>query len=310
MGVYKLTKRGIIGEFYATLQQDNGRGWVDPISMLMESDQEAETYAWLGMSPQMREWVGERQAKGLGEFSYSITNKEFEATLEILRSEVRRDKSGQVMTRVRELARRANSHWAKLLTDVIEAGEDTVCYDGQFFFDDDHEEGDSGSQSNDITTDISALPTQVHGSTTQPSGEEMALAILASIEQLMGLKDDQGEPLNEMENSFAVMVPTGLSSATWSAVRNQAFGNGATNPLQSSDFNIMPVVNPRLSWTDKFATFATGGEVKPLIRQEEVPVDFDGEDLTFRKNKYLYGTYASRNVGYGFWQKAVLNQLT
>jgi phage major head subunit gpT-like protein len=309
MGVYNLTKRGIIGEFYATLQQDIGRRWVDPLSMLMQSDQESETYAWLGQTPQMREWIGERQAKGLGEFTYSITNKEYEATLEILRSEVRRDKSGQVMLRVRELARRANGHWAKILTDLIENGESTVCYDGQYFFDTDHEEGDSGTQDNDITTDISALPTSQHGSTTAPSAEEMALAILNSIKQIMGFVDDQGEPMNEMENNFIVMVPTGLSDATWAAVGNQAFADGATNTIQTADFNVQPVVNARLSWTDKFAVFATGGEVKPLIRQEEVPVEFDGEDLTFRQNKYLYGTYAVRNVGYGFWQKACLNQL-
>jgi hypothetical protein len=36
--------------------------------------------------------------------------------MEVLVSEMRRDKTGQVMIRVRELAQRVNSHWAKLLT--------------------------------------------------------------------------------------------------------------------------------------------------------------------------------------------------
>jgi phage major head subunit gpT-like protein len=310
MGVYKLGRRDIIGVFYMTLQQDVGMGWVPDISMRVDSDQESETYAWLGMSPQMREWIGERKAKGLAEFSYEIKNKPYEATLEILREEIRRDKSGQVMLRVRELARRANSHWALLLSDLLENGESTVCYDGQYFFDTDHSEGDSGTQDNDITTDISALPTEVHGSTTSPAEEEMALAILASIEQMMGFKDDQGEPLNEMETNFLVMVPTGLASAAWGATRNQNFASGAGNTIQAGDWNVRVAVNPRLSWTDKFATFATSGEVKPLIRQEEVPIEFDGEDLTFRQRKWEYGVYSERNVGYGFWQKAVLNQLT
>ena len=42
-----------------------------------------------------------------------------------------------------------------LINAALLAGESTVCFDGQYFFDTDHSEGDSGSQSNDITFDIS-----------------------------------------------------------------------------------------------------------------------------------------------------------
>ena len=53
-------------------------------------------------------------------------------------------------------------------------GEATVCYDGQYFFDTDHVEGDSGTQSNDLSVDISALACSVHGTTTAPSVEDLA----------------------------------------------------------------------------------------------------------------------------------------
>ena len=130
MSAASLSSRAIIGEFYNTLEQNTGALWVPGTSMLVTSDQESETYKWLGMAPAMREWVGGRVAKGFRDNGITIVNKTFEATLEVLLDEIRRDKTGQVMVRVRELAGRTNAHWAKLLSTLIIAGEAAVCYDG------------------------------------------------------------------------------------------------------------------------------------------------------------------------------------
>src|SRR6056297_407413 len=150
MGIDRITERQIIGSFYKTLSQDTGASWINGVSNYFASDQASEEYAWLGMSPTMREWVGGRNAKGFRENGLTIKNKHFEATLEYLVRDLRRDKTGQVMARINELARRTNAHWASLLSTLIINGESTECYDGQSFFDTDHEEGDSGTQSNDI----------------------------------------------------------------------------------------------------------------------------------------------------------------
>ena len=83
MGATTLSSRAIIGRFYAALEQNPGVAWVDPISMEFDSDQATETYPWLGQAPAMREWIGGRLAKGFSENGISITNKKFEATLEI-----------------------------------------------------------------------------------------------------------------------------------------------------------------------------------------------------------------------------------
>jgi hypothetical protein len=167
------------------------------------------------MAPAMREWVGGRQAKGFRENGITIVNKRYEATLEVLLDEMRRDKTGQVMVRVAELAQRTNAHWAKLLSTLLIAGESAVCYDGQFFFDTDHAEGDSGAQDNDLSVDIAV--------TSAPTAGEMEGAILRLTQQILGFKDDQGEPMNEEARSFLVMVPVnmmrpltvGFASSLW-----------------------------------------------------------------------------------------------
>src|ERR1051325_10023746 len=122
MSALGLSSRAIIGSFYARLEQNTGASWIPLVSMLFNSDQDSETYKWLGMSPQMREWIGGRNAKGFRENAITIPNLHYEATMEVLLREMRRDKTGQVMVRINELADRTLSHWAKLLSTLIVNG--------------------------------------------------------------------------------------------------------------------------------------------------------------------------------------------
>lgn len=314
MGAGALSSRAIIGEFYATLEQDMGNSYIPGISNLFDSNQESETYKWLGQSPQLREWIGGRQAKGFRENGLTIFNKTFEGTLEVLVDEIRRDKTGQVMVRVRELAQRTNSHWAKLISTLLIAAEAATCYDGQYFFDTDHSEGDSGTLSNDISCDITT--------TTAPTAAEMQGGILKSIEQILGFKDDQGEPMNENAKAFLIMVPVPFMSAAAAAIGSEIIvsasnliGNNQIRTLGNvGGFSVDLAVNPRLTWTTKFATFRTDCETKAIIRQEEEGVTVaaiaEGSELEFKENKHQYGVKAIRNVGYGYWQRACLTTFT
>lgn len=314
MGAKGLGSRAIIGSFFHRLAVLDGAHWISALSMLFDSDQESETYKWLGQVPALREWVGGRQAKGFSENGITITNKKYEATLEVLVDEIRRDKTGQVMIRVAELARRTMTHWATLLSTLMINGESAVCYDGQFFFDTDHSEGDSGSQSNDISIDISGLPVNQNGSTTAPSPEEMEQVILQAIQQILGFVDNEGEPMNEGAKEFLVMVPTSLMHPALAATKNPVLTSGKTNTLTQSDFKITVVTNTRLTWTDKISVYNTDGDIKPFIRQEEEGVTVkaiaEGSELEFNEDKHNYGVKAIRNVGYGYWQKACLATMT
>lgn len=313
MGAQGLSSRAIIGEFYAALEQNIGNTWIPGVSNIFESNQESETYKFLGMTPAMREWIGGRQAKGFRENGITIANKKFEATLEVLVDEIRRDKTGQVMMRVRELAQRTNAHWAKLLSTLIIGGESAVCYDGQYFFDTDHSEGDSGTQSNDVTYDATT--------TTAPTAGEMESAILQSVEALLGFKDDQGEPMNEDAMEFSIMVPVPFMKSAAAAIGSEIIVDSSTSRTNTiltmgsiGGFRFGISVNPRLTWTTKFATFRTDCESKALIRQEEEGVTIaaiaEGSELEFKEDKHEYGVKAIRNVGYGLWQRACLTTFT
>jgi phage major head subunit gpT-like protein len=312
MGIEKITERQIIGTFYKTLSQDVGASWINAVSNYFTSDQKSEEYAWLGQSPQMREWIGGRNAKGFRENGLTIANKHFESTIEYLVKDLRRDKTGQVMARIQELARRTNSHWASLLSTLILAGESTTCYDGEYFFDTDHAEGSSGTQSNDINVDISALPLAVEGTTTAPAVGEMQFCIALAIQAIAGFKDDQGEPMNEDANSFVVMVPVALMNAAMQAVATPVQVAETQSALQAlkSNFSISVVPNARLTWTTQFALFRTDSYIKSFIRQEETGVSLKvkgaGSEYEFDNDAHQYGVDTWRNVGYGYWQNSCL----
>ncbi len=310
----RLTSRAVIALMYEAIDTVALPDWVLQMAFPATSDQPSEQYAWLGQTPQMREWIGPRLVKSLREQGLTIVNKKFESSLRVLLDDLERDKSGQLVRRINDLVRRGTiGHWVKLLTELIISGESTTCYDGQFFFDTDHVEGDSGTLSNDITYDA--------GTTTAPTVAEMADALYNASVQMFLFKDDQGEPINGDLTRVGVMVPPSFMKAANSAVSMDLITNvGATgvetNALTAAGFDISVIPNARLAadWTTKFMVARMDGVNEPFIRQEEkalVPqAKAEGSDLEFDEDAHDYGVKAKRNVGFAFWQSAVLTTFT
>jgi len=318
-----LSSRAIIGRFYKRLEGAFEASWASKLGMLFRSDQASETYNWLGQVPQMRAWGTGRLIKELRAQGLTIPNTRYEATLAIDIDDLRRDKTGQVNVRINELAARAAGHWEKLLSTLIGNGTGStsgLAYDGQYFFDTDHSEGDSGTQLNVLAA---AQVSQLNvGTATQPTEAEMSAAILGVIGYMLGYVDDQGEPINGSARSFMIMCANAqiygpaLGACTKTSVM-AASGAVSPNPLLAAGFNMSCVLNPYLaaaSYTDDFWVFRTDGEVRPFILQEETGVKVDaiaeGSEEEFKNARHLYGVTANRGVGYGMWQHAAIATLS
>ncbi len=110
------------------------------------------------------------------------------------------------------------------------------------------------------------------------------------------------------------MVPVTHWSSALTAVTTNMLNTGVgtiDNVLtKQGAFEVVVLPNPRLTWTTKFAMFRTDGDVKPFIAQEEEGVTTKvlgpGSDEEFWNDRHVYGLKAIRNVGYGYWQHAVL----
>lgn len=311
----------VVGLFFQAYEGALADSWVPMISSSFNSTTAVERYAGIGNAPAMREWTGGRIAKTLAEYTKTVANKDYEATLVALRKDLQRDKTGQLRIKIADLAQRAAEHDEKLLSALIDTADDgdiETAYDGQFFFDTDHSVGSSGTINNDITVDISALPTGdttgTHGTVTAPSVGEMALSIQAGIQAMYGFKDDQGEPINHNMKSVLIMVPVGLMSAAEAALSVGELAGGFKNPLPGSKLKKELVVNPRLTWTDEFAIFRTDSAVKPLMVQtEETPVMEvvgEGSEYAFDNAAHKYGVRKSGNVSTWDFCKACLVTMT
>ena len=64
------------------------------VAMEVPSETREESYDWLGDFPMMKEWVGDRVIKDLSAFKYEITNKDYEATVEVDRNDIQDDQIG------------------------------------------------------------------------------------------------------------------------------------------------------------------------------------------------------------------------
>ncbi|QDT95548.1 Mu-like prophage major head subunit gpT family protein [Gimesia aquarii] len=314
-GVAKLGERGIRAFFYEGVEGIRKIGWVDRVSTLFDSDQEIEDYHGIGHVPMMRESANGRNAEQLTNFSYEIRNIEFDATVRVKKREMKRDKVGLIRKRMNELAQTSEKHWARLLTNLIENGENAQSYDKKMFFATDHQEGKSPVQKNIITAaDYGVLNV---ADPTDPTAAELMKIFMKGIQHLYSFKDDQNEPRNEDETKFIAFVPVSMwgESATTISSKNLAVAGGGNqdNPLKDSpDFSLDVVPNPRLSFTTDFVMSIDDG--RSFIRQEEEELDLailgEDSDHYFNHKEIMVAAESTRNAGYGLWSSSVKLKLS
>lgn len=115
------------------------------IATTINSTSSEEVYGWLGDIPKLREWIGDRQVKALAAKGYTIKNRKFEGTIGVSRDDIEDDKLGLYGPRIEMLGQSAAQHPDEILFELINAAFSTNCFDGQFFFDNDHPVGSGAS---------------------------------------------------------------------------------------------------------------------------------------------------------------------
>ncbi|MGD9850117.1 MAG: Mu-like prophage major head subunit gpT family protein [Nitrospirales bacterium] len=307
-----LSSRTLIGIFWQAFHAlvADQTALLNRIAFPAESENASEKYGWLGQVPKMREWIGARAAAKLVASDYEIKNKHFEATLEFLVKDLRRDKTNQIRARIGDLASTAGEHMYELIVALMNAGAATACYDGQEFYDTDHLEGDSGQQSNDlaVTAVDSAIPTQL----------EMAKIIKQMLEALYGFKDEKGRAMNRGAKQFSLVVPvtywgTALAAVSENIIEGAA-GAAVSNPLGNLKGMIQVELETGLT-AKTMHLLRTDATMKPFIAQREtdsmeIKAKAEGSEFAFDHDAHQYGVDAWHNAGYGLWQYAVLATVT
>lgn len=114
------------------------------VAMKITSASSGEDYAWLNDMPGIREWVGDRLVHSLSASKYTLPNKLFELTVEVLRTKIEDDTYGLYSPIFQKMGADTARHPDEMLFGLLANGITERCYDGQFFFDTDHVGYDTG----------------------------------------------------------------------------------------------------------------------------------------------------------------------
>ncbi|MDI6827248.1 MAG: Mu-like prophage major head subunit gpT family protein [Armatimonadota bacterium] len=292
----KLLEAGLRAVFFDAYEAYSG-DW-ERIATVVPSENDTEKYAWLGATPRMREFKDERIPASLLEHDYSIKNKTWEASIAVDRAALEDDQYGQIRLRIQGLADEARRHQEEMVFSLLKDGFNTLCYDGQYFFDTDHSVGESGTQANKGTSALSAASLQ------------------AAFSAMMKFKDDRGKPMGIVPDTL--VVPPDLK---WTAMEllqsvyatDEVAGKteGRKNVLKGS---LGLIVSPYLSDSNDWFLLCTKRAIKPIIFQSRIPIEFSAlegnSENGFMRDKYVYGVRARYNVGFGLWQLAYGSQVS
>lgn len=119
--------------FAAGLARPTQTGF-EEIAMTVSSNNKSNSYAWVRQIGTLREWVGDRIIEQLSGDTYVLQNKDWERTISVDKNDISDDQYGLYAPLAEDLGMAAMSHRAKLVYDVLAAGETGICYDGQPFF--------------------------------------------------------------------------------------------------------------------------------------------------------------------------------
>jgi phage major head subunit gpT-like protein len=262
------------------------------IAMKVPSSSGQNDYHWLSSFPRMRKWVGDKQLKSLSAYKYSVTNEDFEATIEVNRNDIEDDTVGIYLPQAQIVGYAAKQFPDEIVMVLVNDGFTSLCFDGQYFFDTDH--GVAGASVSNKGTAALSVATQA-----------IAAASYGAARTAMAkFKDEEGRPLNIRPN--LLLVPPALEDIARALVKNDRLEDGKANPYKGTAEVVM---DARLTSDTAWFLLDTNQPVRPFIYQERKAPEFVSQtsisaDGVFSRKKFKFGVEARAAGTYGFWQTA------
>lgn len=255
------------------------------VATVVPSTTDAETYAWLGDIPGMREWIGDREIQNITGSDYTIKNKDFELTVGVDRNAIEDDKIGLYNPSIQMLGESAALHPDELVYALLANGFTAKCYDGKAFFATDHEVG-KDTVSNKITDKLSLE------------------AYIAARAKMRSFKNSKGRSLGLVPD--LLVVPPALEGKAREILVAEYINGTKNTMMDTAEIH----VEPRLTSDEAWFLLDTKRPIKPLIYQQRkkakfVSITAEDSPNVFMQKKYIYGAESRGNAGFGFWQMAI-----
>lgn len=289
---FSATMIGLRADLKKMLESEPAPDW-EMLTSKLPSGTLTEQFEWLGAFPQMHQWVGNKVIEGMFAHAFSITNLPYEATIGVSRYVIEDGRLESVKPRLQQMAAAAKQWaiphiWA--LIENITSATLALCYDGSALVAADHEEGDSGVQTNIVTGAGVTL--------------DNVLADLAKIESAFTqFKNDRGDYLYGYALD-TVVIPAGNQTLInhFRTIQDGDQGEGKAN--WSGEVKKV-FKHPGLTGNDWYA-FCTTRPIGALIWQQREnvhPVSSDEDE--FMKAEFYIGVEARGAFAPGDWRCVV-----
>lgn len=247
-------------------------------------------FKWLGDTPKMQEWIGQRAINKLRAETHSIRTKNWANGIEVERDDLDDDKLGLIAPRITSLAQEGMWHIEDLVFDFFNDADSgaasALCYDGQPLLDNAHTADGNGTG----TAQDNLIAGAFAEGTYQSAWEAM-----------MGFVDTKGNKIRVIPDTLVVGVANRTTARK--IIQQQTKANGEQN-MEAGTSRL--IVHPRVSGT-KWMLMSTAQAVRAfivLIRQapQFAAVDSMSDSHAFMNANFLYGADARHGAGLGLWQ--------
>lgn len=290
-------EKALRSEFQAGRREALSQGdyYWNQITTVVGSNAADEKFHMFGARGKMRLWTDERKPEKFNEYSYIVTNKDYEKSIAVDRDLLEDDQTGEVRRYVREWGWDYDRDVEDILLAHLRQGSSNLCYDGQYFFDTDHAEASSGTQTN-------------------MRGASLISASMVQdiVTRFTNFKDDKGMPAH---SKFTHLVVYKGSSNHWASLElsQSAISIEATYNKTNIFKGLFQVIPVEYGITvNEMIALDLSGMVKPLVvtdrkgfRNPNFTALENTSDSGFHRREYVYGIDNRFGLGYYDWRKAL-----
>lgn len=293
---------------YTAAQLQTPTYW-DYVATQVPSSTAKNVYPWMSRLPAFKEWHGDNEDSNVKSRDYTLINKTYRMGFDLSVDDVKDDTIGLFGNVVAD-AGRARAEFPDLnVFETLEAGDSSVCWDGQFFYDTDHpvdiDDSSKGQFSNlligatyDWTVDPVGVFQKVRAAFMKFQRDDgRRIGLTPNI--LIGGPDMEGPILKAIEATFVTdIVKNGATPVAAAGITNVFYGKA------------IGIVTPWIQSSTRVHALCTTRGLMPLLYQlredEGLIASVSPDSVNYmRERKLKWGHFVRAAFGYGLPQFAL-----
>ncbi len=263
---------------------------LEAITSIFPSEGPDEKYGFLGDTPAVTEWIGDKTTGHIKDYSYTLTNKNYYAAISIDRNEINDDRMGILKPRIAGMVSTLQREkWALIIAQIV-AGTVNLAYDGTAYFSSSHTKPTLDNLLAGTSTTIATIKTDIY------SAKAGMMEFVSDANRVMRLAMDTILVPAEQEGLFLEVLESSANPG--------GAGDGIFNPMKGWIKQL--IVEPSLTDSLDWFGFSAAHPMKPMILQiREEPNPVIDTTAEARNRTIVFSGEMRCVAGFGMFQQAV-----